>query len=128
MGRVRTLKKVLISILFLTFILLGVLFYFKSYYPDLPIDTVSKREAIDKVNNANQPIVRLTEENGNEYYISKMQQGKAYDHLKQMMSDRGFVFKEQMGAGYIFQKESVEVIVEGQMWSGKYVIFQVPLQ
>ena len=128
MGRVRTLKKVMISILFLTFILLGVLFYFKTYYPALPIDTVSKREAIEKVNNATDPIVRLTEENGIEYYISRMQQGKAYDHLKQMMSDRGFVFKEQMGAGYIFQKESEDVIVEGQMLSGKYVIFQIPLQ
>jgi len=119
----------MISILFLAIILLGMLFfYFKTYYPALPIDTISKREAIDKVNNANEPIVRLTEENGNEYYISRMQQGKAYDHLKQMMSDRGFVFKEQMGAGYIFQRESVDVIVVSQMWSGKYVIFQVPLQ
>jgi len=122
------LKKVKISILFLTMILLGVAFHFKTYYPALPIETVSKREAIDKVNNAKEPIVRLTEENGNEYYISRMQQGKAYDHLKQMMSERGFVFKEQMGAGYIFQRESEDVIVEGQMWSGKYVIFQIPLQ
>ncbi|WP_172373306.1 hypothetical protein [Sporosarcina jiandibaonis] len=46
--------------------------------------------------------------------------------MKQMMESRGWVFKEQMGAGFFFEKESEEIIVEGGMWTGKYVIFQVP--
>lgn len=32
-----------------------------------------------------------------------------------------------MGAGFIFQKESKELIVESEMWTGRHVIFQIPI-
>lgn len=102
------------------------LFYFKTYYPSLPIESVSKREAVSKVNASNENIVKLTEEDGYDWYISKMQQGKAYEDLKQMMKDKGWIYKEQMGAGFIFQKENEDLIIESEMWTGKYVLFQMP--
>ncbi len=60
-----------------TFILLFIvissrmLFYIKTYYPALPIDSVSKREVVNKVTTSNENIVKLTEENSYEWYISK---------------------------------------------------------
>lgn len=122
----KRLKKWIIIIVVCIGISLGALFYSKIYYPSLPIDSVSKREVVQKVNKSDESFVYLTKENGYEWYISKMNQGKAYEHLKQVMKEDSWNFKEQMGAGFIFQKENKEIIIGSQMWTGKYVIFQIP--
>lgn len=121
------MKKLVAIKIVLIVILVGVLVYMKAYYPALPIDSVSKHEAINKANTSNDNIVKLAEEDGYEWYISKMQQGAAYEQLKQMMIENGWVFKEQMGSGLIFQKENKELIIGSEMWTGKYVIFQLPM-
>ena len=37
--------------------------------------------------------------------------------------------RELMGAGFIFQKGNVEeLIVESEMWTERYVIFQIPIK
>ena len=104
----------------------GLLFYFKPYYPALPIDSISKREVVNKGNASNENIIKLTEENGYEWFISKMDQGKAYEQLKQMMGSKGWAFKEQLGSGLIFQKGNEELIIVSEMWTGKYILFQIP--
>ena len=101
-------------------------FILKPYYPALPIDSLSKREVVNIGNSSNEQIIKLTEENGYEWFISKMNQVKAYEHLKQLMESKGWVFKEQLGAGLIFQKGNEELIVESERWTGKYVLFQIP--
>ncbi|MBO1911490.1 hypothetical protein J4G37_42720, partial [Microvirga sp. 3-52] len=107
-------------------IVFGILFYSKVYYPTLPIDSVSKREVVNKGNSANEKIIKLAEEKGYEWYISKINQGNANEQLKQMMESKGWTFKEQMGAGFFFEKDNEEIIVESEMWTGKYVIFRMP--
>jgi hypothetical protein len=126
-GGSKRLKKWIIIVVVCIAISLGALFYSKIYYPSLPIDSVSKREVIQKVNDSNESIIYLTEENGYVWYISKMNQGKAYEQLKQMMEEKGWKYKEQMGAGFIFQKQSKELIIESEMWTGRYVMFQIPI-
>ena len=120
------LRRLFVIILVLLVIGFGVLFYSKAYYPALPINSVSKREVVHIVNTSNEKITKLTEENGYEWYISKKNQGNSYEQLKQMMGSKGWTFKEQLGAGFIFQKENEELIIESEMWTGKYVIFQIP--
>ncbi|WP_172373304.1 hypothetical protein [Sporosarcina jiandibaonis] len=71
------MKKLIVIILVLILIGLGMLFYFKSYYPALPIESVSKREVVKMGKASNDTIIKLTEENGYEWYISKMNQGNA---------------------------------------------------
>ncbi|MFK5707550.1 hypothetical protein [Lysinibacillus boronitolerans] len=120
------MKKWIISVVICIAISSGTLFYSKIYYPSLPIDSVSKREVVQKANKSDESIVYLTKENGYEWYISKMNQGEAYEYLKQMMKKKGWNYKEQMGAGFIFQKENKEELIVGsEMWTGKYVIFQI---
>lgn len=127
-GGDKRLKKWIISVVICIAISVGILFYSKIYYPSLPIDSLSKREVAPKANKLDEGFVYLTKENGYEWYISKMNQGEAYEHLKQMMNEKGWNYKEQMGAGFIFQKENKEeLIVESEMWTGKYVIFQIPI-
>ena len=121
------MKKSVTLILLIVIILSGVLFYSKTYYPSLPIDSVSKREVVKKVKNSNGNMVKITEENGYEWYIVESKQGKAYAHLKKMLEDEDWVYKEQLGAGFIFRKENLELIVGSEMWTSKYVIFQIPI-
>jgi hypothetical protein len=120
-------KRLVIFISLLIVIAFGTLFYSKAYYPALPIDSVSKREVVNKGNSSDENIIKLTEEKGYEWYISKVNQRNANEQMKQMMNSRGWTFEEQMGAGYFFTKGNEEIIVEGRMWTGKYVIFQVPM-
>ena len=118
------MRRLFVIILVLLVITFGLLFYSKVYYPALPINSVSKREVVHMVNTSNEKFTKLTEENGYEWYISN--QVKAYEQLNQMMESKGWVFKEQLGAGFIFQRENEELIIESEMWTGKYVIFQIP--
>lgn len=122
----KCLKKLIISVVVCIAISFGTLFYSKIYYPFLPIDSVSKREVVQIANKTDESIVYLITENGYEWYISKMDQGEAYEQLKLMMKEKGWNYREQMGAGFIFQKENKEEIIVGsEMWTGKYVIFQI---
>ena len=78
------MKKLIIIVVVCISISSGALFYSKIYYPSLPIDSVSKGEVIQKVNELNESIIYMTEENSYVWYISKMNQGEAYEQLKQM--------------------------------------------
>jgi hypothetical protein len=109
-------------------ILFGViLIYFKEvYFPSLPISSVSKSEVINKVNKSNGNIVKITEENSYQWYISEMRQGKAYENIKTLMEGKGWFFKEQVGSGFVFQSKQGEITVLSEMWTEKYVIFHFP--
>ena len=120
------MKRLFVIIPILLVIAFILLFYSKSYYPALPIDSISKREVVSIGNSSNENIIKLTEENGYDWFITKMNQGRAYEQLKQMMGSKGWAFKEQLGAGLIFRKGNKELIIESEMWTGKYVIFQIP--
>ena len=120
------LRRLFVIIPLLLIIAFGLLVFFKPYYPALPIDSISKREVVNIGNASNEKIIKLTEENGSDWFISKMNQGKAYEQLKQKMGSKGWVFKEQLGAGFIFHKKNKELIIVSEMWTGKYVLFQMP--
>ncbi|WP_025027379.1 hypothetical protein [Caldalkalibacillus mannanilyticus] len=120
-------KKRFIIFVLLSFIgLFLISAYTKFYYPPLPVDSISKRATLNKISESADSIVKLTDEKNYEWYISKMNQGQAYEHIKKLMMDRGWIFKEQQGSGYFFEKGNSVIIVESEMWTGKYVIFKIP--
>jgi hypothetical protein len=42
------------------------------------------------------------------------------------MKEKGWNYREPMEAGFIFQKENKEELIVGsEIWTGKYVIFQI---
>lgn len=89
------------------------------------MNSVSKGKVISMLNHSSQEIIKIGEENEYDWYITRMEQGKAYVNLKQLMWSHGWKFKDQMGAGYIFSKNGKEIVVETQMWTSKYVLCQV---
>ncbi|MEW9674278.1 hypothetical protein [Ammoniphilus sp. 3BR4] len=120
------MRKVLFgtAILVVMFII-GIVVASKAYYPSLPIGSVSKSEVLALINDSTEPIVKIAEENGYEWFITRMEQGKAYQNLKNMMNNNGWKFKDQMGAGFIFEKNGTEVIATTEMWTRKYVICKI---
>lgn len=98
----------------------------KAYYPPLPVSSVTSKKVISILNSSSEKMIKIAEERGYEWYITKMEQGKAYENLKDLMEDEGWQFTEQMGAGFFFQKDGQRLIVSTQMWTGNYVICQMP--
>lgn len=49
-----------------------------------------------------------------------------YDVIKDIMKDNGWDFKEQMGAGLIFDKNGQTKVVETRQYSRHYILFDIP--
>ena len=113
-------------LLFSVVIVLGVLIYRDIFHPPLPIDSVSKKEVLEQVENSSGKFVKVAEENSFQWYIAEMDDGAVYDDLKALMKDKGWNFKEQAEAGFIFESEAGEIIVSSGMWTKKYIIFHFP--
>ncbi|WP_078380765.1 hypothetical protein [Sutcliffiella halmapala] len=121
------MKKVLVGI-GLIFIFVGVfVFHNKLYYPPLPIENVSKKEVIEKLNNSEQQIVKLSNENSLEWHIiTKRDQSAANEIIKNMVSQNGWIFKQQDGSGLFFEKKGENLIVTTQKWTANYVLVKIP--
>jgi hypothetical protein len=44
------------------------------------------------------------------------------------MENQGFVYVEQLGAGYVFEKNGEKYLSTGRMYSSYYMIFTVPVK
>jgi len=58
----------------------------------------------------------------NEKYLTKNS-----DSLIKAMENQGFVFLEQMGAGYFFEKDGERYLSTGRMYSSHFMVFSIPL-
>ena len=121
------MKKLLI-VFGVIFLIYGVfVFYNKLYYPPLPIENLSKKEVLDKLNDSNEQIVHLSKENNYEWYIiNERNMASADEMIKKLVSKNGWVFKQKDGAGLFFEKQGNRLIVTTQKWTGDYVLVQIP--
>jgi len=121
------MKKVLIVIGVMLLIYGVFVFYNKLYYPPLPIENLSKKEVLDKLNDSDGQIVYLSKENNYEWYlINERNMASADEIIKELVSKNGWVFKQKDGAGLIFEKQGNRLIVTTQKWTGDYVLVQIP--
>lgn len=104
------------------------IFVNKSYYPSLPIDNLSAKEAIEKLKNSDEKVVEVATEDDSIWYITRTENegiSIADDNIKQMIGSKGWEFKEKDGAGLFFEKDGEILLVTTQMWTKKYVLVQV---
>lgn len=59
-------------------------------------------------------------------YISEFKVKYPYGIAIEFMESKGWEFKEQMGSGFIFEKNGQEVVVETRQYSKQYYIWDVP--
>lgn len=51
---------------------------------------------------------------------------KNSDSLVKAMENQGFIFLEQMGSGYFFEKDGNKYILTSKMYSSHFMVFTVP--
>jgi hypothetical protein len=101
----------------------------KLYYPTLPIENLSAKEAIDKLKESESKIAEIAVEGNSIWYITSSEnQGIsiADENIKQMIGSNGWEFKEKDGAGLFFEKDGRRLIATTQMWTGNYVLVKIP--
>ena len=104
------------------------IFINKLYYPALPIDTISKKEIIKKLNNSEEEIIPLTTENGKQWFIVNIRKQQNVDVIIiDMLQNYGWIFKAKEGSGLFFEKQNTKLIVTTQKWTGNYSLVDIPL-
>ncbi|UYZ23993.1 hypothetical protein [Mesobacillus jeotgali] len=101
----------------------------KLYYPSLPIENLSAKEAIDKLKESESKIAEIAVEGDSIWYIiSSENQGisSADEYIKQLIGSNGWEFKDKDGAGLFFEKDGRRLIATTQMWTGNYVLVKIP--
>jgi hypothetical protein len=104
------------------------IFVNKLYYPTLPIENLSAKEAIDKLKESESKIAEIAVEGNSIWYITSSEnQGIsiADENIKQMIGSNGWEFKEKDGAGLFFEKDGRRLIATTQMWTGSYVLVKI---
>lgn len=100
----------------------------KSYYPTHPVPSMTKAELLSAVLSGNEgELIRLTESDGEEWYAYRGDQTEGTRKMIDIMKDQHWEFKEQLGGAYIFQSNcKKDAVVESEMWTSKYRLYQVP--
>lgn len=58
-------------------------------------------------------------------YVSRYEPKTDYELIKRFMSEKGWAFKEQMGAGLFFEKNSVRTVITTKLYTGRYMLWNV---
>ncbi|WP_088069601.1 hypothetical protein [Gottfriedia luciferensis] len=123
------MKKWLIPVLFVAIVF--VVFESKVYYPPLPISSVSKKEVISKLKDSPKNIVKIGDEDGFEWFITRselgksIEQGTGFRSIRRMLGEKGWTLDSENGSAYFFKRGKQTLIVETEMWTKKYVILHV---
>ncbi|MGE8036176.1 hypothetical protein [Lysinibacillus sp. NPDC093692] len=121
------MQKVIVSIGLIILLVGTFVFYNKFYLPPLPIESISKKTVIEKINDSETRMVKLRKENGKEWYVLKGENISTADEMiKEMLDQNGWVFKERDGRGLFFERHGENLIVTTQMWTGDYVLVDFP--
>lgn len=110
-----------VLIIVITFVMVN-----KYHYPSLPIETVSKKTVLEMINDSSSDIVKVAEEEDFDWYITPMEQGKAYENLKELITRSGWEFHQHDGSGYFFEKDDQTLMATTQMWTRDYVLVKIP--
>jgi hypothetical protein len=106
------------------------IFVNKLYYPSLPIEILSAKEAIDKLRESDSKIAEIAVEGDSIWYITSSENkgiSIADENIKQMIVSNGWEFKQKDGSGLFFEKDGEKLIATTQMWTKNYVLVKIPM-
>jgi len=101
----------------------------KMLLPSLPFEGVSKKQ-VYQLATASKDLVFVTEDKGYNWYIYDGRLLSGVEELIAKLEQDGFTFFEQMGSAYFFThpEQSDKLVVSSQQWTGRFVIFQLPIR
>lgn len=95
-------------------------------YPALPADVESTpKEAVQKLNESDQPFAEISKDDGATWYIMKNSED-VNKQIQDFISSKGWAFKEADGNSLFFEKDDDTLIVSTEMWTGDYRLVKVP--
>lgn len=100
----------------------------KLLYPPLPIDSLTPKEAIQKLNASPFDLVALSNDKQATWYLATISARgiqKVDEDIQQMMANEGWAFLEKEGSGLFFEKNGERSIVTTEMWTKQYVLVQI---
>ncbi|MCR8659091.1 hypothetical protein [Paenibacillus endoradicis] len=107
----------------------GYIFNNKLYYPTLPIDGVSQREAITTFEHSNDNLVLLSSDNKTHWYITSGSNGinVVDEHITELVGQYGWELEQKEGSGLFFTQDGENLITSTQMWTRNYVLIKIPV-
>ncbi|KGR76241.1 hypothetical protein [Ureibacillus sinduriensis] len=122
------MKKLAMIFCVLIAIFAAVVYVNKLYYPPLPVEGLSAKEAIDSLNDSDSKLTQIEDDGEFLWYLTRVDDKgieSADDKVKQLVAAKGWSFKEKDGSGLFFEKDGERLIATTQMWTGEYVLIQV---
>jgi hypothetical protein len=120
------LKKLLIGLIIVVLLPIGYIYLrFGSALTQEgnPVPYLSSIIKLELSNNGKEKVVDGQHE---ERYISEFKVKYPYGIAIEFMKSLGWEFKEQMGSGFIFEKNGQKAVVETRQYSKQYYIWDVP--
>ena len=123
------MKKIVLG--FVACIVVATLYMFlnKWHYPALPINDVTAKEVLQKIDASDEEMVQLATEGDIIWYITKLDDNGILgvnENNQQMLRLNGWAFKQQEGSGLFFEKDDERLIVTTEMWTRGYALVKVP--
>jgi hypothetical protein len=103
------------------------IFIIKSY-PPLPVDNLSAKEVIEKLEESDHKIVEIAVDDDTIWYLTRTENKGiliADKNIKQLVGSKEWEFKEKAGSGLFFEKDGERLIATTQMWTKKYVLVKI---
>ncbi|WP_210367863.1 hypothetical protein [Bacillus sp. REN3] len=122
-------KWVIMGAVLVGIVLLALFIFFNQLrYPALPADIESTpKEAVQKLNESDQPLVEISKDNEATWYIMKNSED-VNKQIEELVSSKNWVYKEADGNSLFFDKDGDTLIVSTEMWTKKYRLVKVPAQ
>lgn len=120
------MKKILITAIMLLVLFAGFLtvrFGSALSHEGNPLPILS---SIAKLEFANSSYEQYSKTEKSTSYVSLNTGESRYDVIKDIMKGNDWDFKEQMGAGLIFEKNGQTKVVETKQYSRHYILFDIP--
>lgn len=124
------MKKIILVVTGILFIAGIFILVSKLYDPPSPIPHFSAKEILHTLDDTNDEVIMLTKEDNQTWYMTKSNNNgveEADAKIKEMLTSKGWSYKDKDGSGLIFEKNSEKIIVTTEMWTSKYVLIKVPV-
>lgn len=82
--------------------------------------------SIYKLEFSNSGYEQFSETEKRNRYISENTGESRFDVVKEFMKKKGWDFREQMGAGLVFDKSGQTIVVETRQYSKHYILWNIP--
>lgn len=102
-------------------------YYDKSLYPPLPIQSISKKEVLAIANQQSDHFIKITEEDGYEWYMSKWGKKEVFNEVKKMLGKYGWEIQKEKGNKLIFNKGEEQLTITTDRWSKNYTLAKIPV-